>query len=327
MLNKQTNDPDVAGTGQFVEENFFNIGIGDHPVQALNAQARGHLDPTILGRDGFPYHAEDVGRQEITHNSKDAFRFRTLTLRQLKDARTFFHSGSFKDLRALVEYFNAGIPQDPTAGAASTLSTRFTNPRGPGYPNGLGFSKQQVRDLTEFLEFALYDPAFAHYDPQSTTDSFQPNERDLTYSKYRPDLAALGAQDGVMLSGKAIDDDDPLARRDEGLEFLDVTRQISTQFQKSVSGGDEVVTYQLTNSSPWPVDTHLLIIVSGLKPGVRMENASGITSHGEPYRRVFLPDGVLHPGQTIERKLIFERKPGNPELSYTLTFFSGQGNP
>src|SRR6516225_7764821 len=44
MLNKKTNDPDVAGIGQFVEENFFNVGIGDHPVQALNALARGHLD-------------------------------------------------------------------------------------------------------------------------------------------------------------------------------------------------------------------------------------------------------------------------------------------
>jgi type II secretory pathway pseudopilin PulG len=31
MLNKQPNDPDVTGTGALVEENFFNIGIGDHP--------------------------------------------------------------------------------------------------------------------------------------------------------------------------------------------------------------------------------------------------------------------------------------------------------
>src|SRR5215813_9168515 len=59
MLNKQANDPDVAGIGQFVEENFINIGIGDHPVQALNAAARGHLNPIRLGKDGFPYHAED----------------------------------------------------------------------------------------------------------------------------------------------------------------------------------------------------------------------------------------------------------------------------
>src|SRR5919204_5808414 len=49
MLNKQVNDPDVAGVGQFVEENFYNVGLGDHPVQALNALRRGHLR---FDRDG-----------------------------------------------------------------------------------------------------------------------------------------------------------------------------------------------------------------------------------------------------------------------------------
>ena len=327
MLNKQTKDPDVAGVGAYVEENFFNIGIGDHPVQALNALARGHLDLTNLGKDGFPYHAEDVGRQEITHNPDGAFKFRVLTLRQLKDARTFFHNGSFTKLRDVVEYFNAGVPQDPTAGAAPTLSTRFTNPRGPGYPSGLGLSRRQVHELTDFLENALYDPAFAHYDAKSTTESFQPNERDLTYSKYHPDLAALGAEDGVMLSGKAIDDNDPLARRDEGLEFLDVTSRVSTQIHKYVEGDDDVVSCRITNTGTSVVDTHLLIVVNGLRSGVRMENSSGTTSHGEPYLRVFLPDGVLNPGQTIHRRLIFERKPHCPELNFALTFLSGQGKP
>src|SRR5262249_13725955 len=99
MLNKQVNDPDVAGIGQFVEENFINIGIGDHPVQALNASARGRLDPTRLGKDGFPYHAEDTGREEVTHNPDDVYKFRSLTLRQLKDARTFLHNGSFTTIK------------------------------------------------------------------------------------------------------------------------------------------------------------------------------------------------------------------------------------
>ncbi len=53
-LNKQVNDPDVAGVGQFVEENFYNLGLGDHPVQALNRAARN--DSTF----------RDVGRQEVT---------------------------------------------------------------------------------------------------------------------------------------------------------------------------------------------------------------------------------------------------------------------
>jgi hypothetical protein len=327
MLNKQPNDPDVTGIGAFVEENFFNIGIGDHPVQALNAQARGHLDPSKPGKDGFPYHAEDVGRQEITHDPNDAFEFRVLTLRQLKDGRTFFHNGSFTKVRDVVEYFNAGVPQDPTAAAAPTLSARFTNPRGPGYPNGLGLSPRQVDDLTDFLENALYDPAFVHYDPTSSTDTLQPNSHDLTYSKYHPELAALGAKDGFMLSGRAIDDNDSLARRDEGLEFLDVTSQLITQSRVGIAGDDQVNVVRITNTSASLVDTHLLAIVEGLPSAVRMENASGITHDGKPYLRIFLPAGVLNPGQSIERNLVFERPSGGVPVSFNLTFLSGQGQP
>ncbi len=83
QLNKQFNDSDVTGIGAFIEENFINVGIGDHPIRALDALARGHIDPSKLGADGFPYHAEDNGRQDVTHDPADAFRFRVLTLRQL----------------------------------------------------------------------------------------------------------------------------------------------------------------------------------------------------------------------------------------------------
>jgi cytochrome c peroxidase len=330
MLNKQPNDPDVAGIGAFVEENFFNVGIGDHPVQALNALARGHLNPANLGKDGFPYHVEDVGRQEVTHNANDAFKFRALTLRQLKDGRNFFHNASFTTVRDVVEYFNAGVPQDATAGATLTLSARFTNPRGPGYPRGLGLSEQQVDDIADFLENALDDPAFVHFDPRSSTDTFQPNERDLTYSKYRPDLAALGAKDGFMLSGLAIDSNDPLTRRDEGLEFLDVTSQASVEKIGSDShGGRQTDEYRITNRGQSVVDTHLLIIVRGLPHGTELENASGTTHTGDPYIRVFLPDGVLQPGQNIVQTLVFKRPGGNnaQAVSYVLDLLSGQGNP
>ena len=157
-------DPSGAPLAPFAE---------DGPeVGALDALARGHIDPTKLGADGFPYHAEDVGRQEITHDPADAFMFRSLTMRQLKTSGNFFHNAVLTNVRDVVEYFNAGIPMDPTAGAQATLSPRFTNPRGPGYPNGLGLSEQQVDDLTDFLENALYDPALVTFDPNSTTDTF-----------------------------------------------------------------------------------------------------------------------------------------------------------
>ena len=330
MLNKQPNDPDVAGIGAFVEENFFNVGIGDHPVQALNALARGHLDPTRLGKDGFPYHAEDNGRQEITHNPDDAFRFRSLTLRQLRDGRNFFHNASFTKVRDVVEYFNAGVPQDPTAAKAGTLSTRFTNPRGPGYPRGLGLSEAQVNDLTEFLENALYDPALVKYEPRSSTDTLQPNERDLTYSKYHPVLVALGAKDGVMLSGEAIDDNDPLTRRDEGIDPpIDVTSEVTiVRVDRTVRWGRQRDVYRITNSSTSIIDTNLLMIAESLPRNVQLIGRhAGVTSSGSPYLRVFLTDGVLLPGQSTTQTLDFKVPQGAARVSYNLDLRSGQGNP
>jgi hypothetical protein len=69
-------------------------------------------------------------------------------------------------------------------------------PRGPGSPRGIGLSEDQVEDLTDFLESGLYDPAFVHFDPDSSTRMFQLSPPDFLYSIYRPDLAALGAVDG-----------------------------------------------------------------------------------------------------------------------------------
>ncbi len=99
MLNKQVNDPDVTGTGQFVDENFFNVGLSDHPIQALNREAR--HNPDFI----------DPGRNEITGLDSDIYKFRATTMRQLKGSRFFFHNGAFTNVRDVVEYFNAGVPR------------------------------------------------------------------------------------------------------------------------------------------------------------------------------------------------------------------------
>lgn len=323
MFNRQSNDPDLAGIGQLVEENFVNVGIGDHPLQALNRAARN--DPNF----------HDVGRMEITGDPNANFKFRVVTLRQLKEAFTFFHSGDlrFASVTDVVEYFNAGVPQDLTAGAASTLDPRFTNPRGPGYPAGLGLTEDQVDALTDFLENGLYDPAFSHYDPKSPTRLFELDPTELQYSKYHPELTALGAKDGFPLSGLALNDNDPLSRRDQGLEFLNVTNKLGVEVTRNIHGQEETETYTISNISTASdvsgiVDTNLLIIVQGLTKNVRLENASGISSSGNPYLRVFLPNGVLNPGQSIVKQLTFDRSQcSSKTISYTLNFLSGQGKP
>jgi hypothetical protein len=320
MFNKQPNDPDLAGIGQFVEENFVNVGIGDHPVQALNALRKGHLG---FDGEGKPLpHGEDTGRQEITHDPAQAYKFRALTLRQLKDARTFFHNGSFTKVRDVVSYFNDGVPQDQQfAGQASTIDPRFTHPRGVSAPRGLGLNDDQMDALTDFLENGLYDPGFAQ--------AFQPNEADLTYSKSHPELVAFGAKDGQLLSGRAIDDDDPLSRRDQGLEFLDVTSQVRIDPVDAGRSGQaaEEDLFKFTNSSGSVIDTHLLIVVRGLPRGVLLRNASGTTKSGDPYVRVFLPDGLLQPGQHISQRLAFNGVARRKHPAFRFTLLSGQGTP
>jgi len=92
-------------------------------------------------------------------------------------------------------------------------------------------------------------------------------------------------------------------------------------------GAHERRVYRITNNGTSPVDTHLLVIASGLSFDVEMTNASGRTSTGDPYRRVFLPNGVLAAGQSIDVTLRFRRRAPSSPVSFTLTLLSGQGNP
>src|SRR5260370_24315804 len=101
-----------------------------------------------------------------------------------------------------------------------------------------------------------------------------------------------------MPSGLPVSVNDPLSRRDAGLEFLDVTSQARTELTSSTrTGNRQQDVYKITNTnSSTVIDTSLLIIVQGLSSQFRLENASGTTTNGDPYIHVFLPDGVLLAG-------------------------------
>lgn len=218
-------------------------------------------------------------------------------------------------------YFDAGVPQDPGAAAAGTLSPRFTNPRGPGSDPGLGLDDHQVADLTAFVQDALYDPAFVRFDPDSSTRTFELREPDTTYSVFRPDLAALGAVDGRPASGLPSSNNDALSRRDMGLEFLDVPAQAGIELIDSDANRGhrrQKDQQRITNNTSSIVDTHLLIVVQGLSDQVRMVKASGTTSTGDPYLRVFLPNGALLPGENIVETLVFARRFRTEPVGYTL---------
>jgi hypothetical protein len=123
-----------------------------------------------------------------------------------------------------------------------------------------------------------------------------------------------------MPSGLAIDDNDPLARRDEGLEFLDVTSQATVS---TLNNG----TYRITNSGTSVIDTNLIVVVNGLPGGARLVNASGTTSSGNPYLRLFLKNGVLNPGASVVVNLQIAGAGPQQGRGYSFVLLSGQGKP
>ena len=92
----------------------------------------------------------------------------------------------------------------------------------------------------------------------------------------------------------------------------------------------------ITNTKAAVIDTHLLVIATNVAAGVTVtapEQTTGVarpggTSSGrpagEPYYRVFLPDGVMFPGQSIS---VDVTRSGGTSSSYKLKLLSGQGKP
>jgi hypothetical protein len=129
---------------------------------------------------------------------------------------------------------------------------------------------------------------------------------------------------GRPASGRPQDNDDPLSRRDMGLEFLNVTNRVAIA---AVDTRRNEQVYRIRNTGGSPIDTHLLVIVRDLTEGVEMTNASGRTSGGELYLRLFLPNGILGPTQSIDVALRFKRHGQPPLAAVALTLLSGPGNP
>ena len=147
------------------------------------------------------------------------------------------------------------------------------------------------------------------------------------------ELHARGAVDGELLSHKCIGSDDPLSRRDRGLEFMEVTSQLLVETrapQTDPSTGMMVQPLTLTNRGT-PIDGDLLLVVTGLPAGMVMANADGrvtrtVGTLGMPYVRVRFTGGQMAPGATHSMELHLQGGgilPGN----YGMRAICGAGAP
>jgi len=127
--------------GASADQLFHAVGFADFDTS----------DPRVHGN---VEEAVSKGRGGFTNNAQDDFKFKIPQLYNLADTTVFGHGASFDSIRAVVEYKNAGIPQNPLAQAS--LDPRFV---------ALGLSDNEVDDLTAFLTNALRDPDLARYVP------------------------------------------------------------------------------------------------------------------------------------------------------------------
>jgi cytochrome c peroxidase len=122
---------------------FFALGVKNQFQTGLEVFRTDGLDRRNLGRGGFTYREEDMNK------------FKVPQLYNTKDFGFYFHGSSKSSIKEVVEYFNAGIPENPDIPA--TQITPFFKP--------LHLTENEMDDLVEFIENGLYDPNLYRYAP------------------------------------------------------------------------------------------------------------------------------------------------------------------
>lgn len=129
-----------------------------HNGPALNSMTfYGYGMNDLNGGDIINGETNDLGRGGFTGNPADNYKFKTPQLYNLTDSPFLGHGSSFRSIREVVEYKNAGVPQNPNV-PESQLAEEF---------KPLNLTDQEVADLVNFVERSLYDPNLARYEPQT----------------------------------------------------------------------------------------------------------------------------------------------------------------
>lgn len=124
-------------------DNFYALGVNDLYQSGL-AIATDENDIRNFGRGGFTQKAEDMHK------------FKVPQLYNMRETPFYFHGSSKSSLMEVVEYFNAGVPENsnvPTENIAPQLHPLY-------------LTDQEKTDLVDFLENALWDDSYNRYVPK-----------------------------------------------------------------------------------------------------------------------------------------------------------------
>lgn len=134
-----------------------------HTGPALNSMTFYALGMEDLNGEGVVNGSQDdKGRGGFTGNPEDNYKFKTPTLYNLKDSPFYGHGGTFHSVRDVIEYKNEALPSR-TSIPVQQLADGF---------HPLNLTDQEIDDLANFIEYALYDANLARYSPDALPSGF-----------------------------------------------------------------------------------------------------------------------------------------------------------
>ena len=125
------------GHAHFTDDDFHNTGLGYR--RAMQPETRIQLAPGVFVQrdDHTPVpQLSDLGRYEATGLTRDRWKFRTPSLRNVAVTAPYMHDGSLATLEEVVEFYDAG-------GVPNHALDRRIRP--------LGLTPEQKSDLVDFL--------------------------------------------------------------------------------------------------------------------------------------------------------------------------------
>ncbi|MDG1262813.1 MAG: cytochrome c peroxidase, partial [Flavobacteriales bacterium] len=129
-----------------------------HNGPALNSMSFHALGmEDLTGADVVNGNDNDLGRGGFTQNPEDMYKFKTPQLYNLKDSPFYGHGGNFNSVHEVIEYKNNAVPQNINV-PETQLAEEF---------QPLGLTESEIDDLTNFIEYALYDANLMRYTPSS----------------------------------------------------------------------------------------------------------------------------------------------------------------
>ena len=115
-----------------------------------------------VGLSYYGRNYQDLGRFEITGDSKDVGKFRTPTLRNISNTGPYMHNGLFP-LAGVLRMYNAGMPTLTPKDDAQKNDPNFPTQKSP-HLRPLGLNPQDLEDLEAFLR-SLEEPRLRHRPP------------------------------------------------------------------------------------------------------------------------------------------------------------------